>query len=52
MSIFFKKLSISFSCSGSQFENNGQMQPTLWRHRRLQSEIRALRVCILLLIEL
>jgi len=29
-----------------QFENNGQMQPTLWRHRRLQSEIRALRVCI------
>ena len=27
-----------------RFENNGQMQPTLWRHRRLQSEIRALRV--------
>jgi hypothetical protein len=37
---------IIFVFSRLQFENNGQMQPTLWRHRRLQSEIRALRVCI------
>ncbi|CAF0997074.1 unnamed protein product [Rotaria magnacalcarata] len=35
-----------FTClsdTGIRFENNRQMQPTLWRHRRLQSEIRALR---------
>jgi len=34
---------ICLSDTGIRFENNGQMQPTLWRHRRLQSEIRALR---------
>jgi hypothetical protein len=36
----------NFFFSRFRFENNGHMQPTLWRHRRLQSEIRALRVCI------